>query len=77
MKVRKQIYIERWQQEALATVAKKEGKPEAQLIREALEEYLVKKAELPEDHPLSGLAGIGASGSTDGAERHDEVVYRR
>lgn len=76
-KVRKQVYLEQWQEERLAELSAKCGVSEAEIIRNALDAYLLALDELPSDHPLSCLAGSGASGKSDtGASEHDTIVYK-
>lgn len=76
-KIRKQIYLDPWQESGLAELARRAAVPEAEIVRKAIDAYLIAVDELPEDHPLSLLAGIGASekGSVGGSD-HDEIVYQ-
>jgi hypothetical protein len=53
--------------------ARREGKPTAAIVREALAAYIAGKS------PSSGLpsfAGAFDSGHTDTAERHEEILFR-
>lgn len=76
-KARKQIYIDVWQNEKLAELAQKSKVTEAEIIRQALDQYFLTINELPPEHPLSHLAGIGASSSSDfGAKDHDKIIYK-
>ncbi|HEY9792506.1 MAG TPA: CopG family transcriptional regulator [Candidatus Obscuribacterales bacterium] len=77
-KVRKQIYIEEWQDARLAELSAKSGMSEAEVIRQALDAYLLALDELPSQHPLSFLAAIGSSdkGSFGGSD-HDDILYNR
>lgn len=43
-------------------VSRREKMSEAEIIRRALEEYLLRQFPLPPAEPLSALAGIGAGG---------------
>lgn len=76
-KVRKQVYLNPWQDEQLARLASKSGLSEAEIIRNALDAYLIALGRLPSDHPLSSLAAIGASSAGGlGASRHDQISHR-
>lgn len=76
-KVRKQVYLDLWQDEQLAEWSAKTGASEAEIIRQALDAYLLALAELPDEHPLSSLAGIGSSKQGGaGASDHDAILYR-
>ena len=76
-KIRKQLYLEPWQQERLSRLAKESGISEAEIIRNALDAYLLALDRLPSDHPLSELAGMGSSETGEpGSVRHDEILYR-
>jgi hypothetical protein len=76
-KIRKQIYLTHWQDQRLAELAKKTSTSEAEIIRHALDAYLLALNELPPNHPLTFLAGMGSSSSPDsGASDHDRVIYR-
>jgi len=76
-KVRKQVYLNHWQEERLSELAEKRGVSEAEIIRHALDSYLLALNELPKNHPLTSLAGMGSSGEVDsGASNHDRVIYR-
>jgi len=75
-KVRKQIYLTVAQQERLGALARKGGLAEAEIIRNALDAYLLALDALPAEHPLAELAGMGASKEAgSGASEHDRVIY--
>lgn len=75
-KVRKQFYLTPWQQRRLSELAARSGISEAEIIRNALDAYLLSLDRLPSDHPLSSLAGIGSSTEGGaGASDHDQVIY--
>ena len=75
-KIRKQIYLQPWQDQRLAELSARSGLSEAEIIRAALDAYVLALDELPADHPFSSLAGIGASDEGEfGASKHDEI-YR-
>lgn len=60
--IRKQFYLSQDVNGLLAEFAEEKNIPEAEVIRRALIEYLLKQYPLPEKDPLAKLAGIGASG---------------
>lgn len=76
-KIRKQIYLDPWQETRLAELARSVDLPEAEVVRKAIDAYLLAVDELPADHPFSQLVGMGASrkGSYGGSD-HDQVVYQ-
>lgn len=66
---RTQIYFGKAEKENLMKVAKKRGKPMAEIVREAVAEYLVKEQRLLKlvDDPISELRGfLEGSGFTTG-----------
>ena len=76
-KIRKQIYLNPWQEDRLVELARKANASEAEIIRKAIDAYLLAVEELPHEHPLSGLAGLGASKEGGaGASDHDRVIYQ-
>jgi len=75
-KIRKQIYLTRRQNDKLAELSAKTGASEAEIIRSALDAYLLALEVLPKGHPLSELVGMGASSTGDyGAQHHDRIIY--
>lgn len=64
--VRKQFYLRPELSKLMAEVAKAKNLPEAEIMRQALEEYLLKQFPLPSSEPLASLAGLGASGRKTG-----------
>jgi len=81
MMKRKQIYIEKEQDERLKRAAAERKVSEAEIIREAIDRYLGKKTPPPlksmEDHPLWKIVGIidDPEGPTDGSVNHDFYIY--
>ncbi len=74
--IRKQIYLNTWQDQRLAELSEEAGTSEADIIRQALDAYFLALDELPRNHPLSALAGIGSSKSgSAGAANHDKTIY--
>lgn len=74
--VRKQTYITPAQDDALKRIAGRGSRTEADVIREALEQYL-RTQEGPRRDPLIDIVGIASGGPRDGAERHDRDIYDR
>ena len=76
-RIRKQIYLDPWQEERLVDMARRARLSEAEIVRNAIDAYLLAVDELPSDHPFSVLAGMGASrkGSFGGSD-HDHVIYQ-
>jgi hypothetical protein len=57
----------------LKALARQQGRPVADMIREALVDYVTREKEKGR-RPLRFVA-IGRSGATDTAERHEELVF--
>lgn len=75
-KVRKQIYLTTWQDQRLSELAEQTNTSEAEILRHALDAYLLALDELPPNHPLTSLAGMGSGNtSSSGASDHDRVIY--
>lgn len=69
-----QIYIEPKQEKALDALAHKKGVARSEIIRLSLDRYL---SELPiEDDPAMDVIGLGKSGKTDLAEKHDTYYIK-
>lgn len=85
--VRTQIYLERWQHEALKERAAEESVSMAHLIREAVTAYLVQREADEEDFDWEAYKNdpiwkipeiakeLGPSGITDGSVNHDYYIY--
>jgi hypothetical protein len=76
--VRKQIYITEEQNEGLRRAAAREGRPEAEIIRSALDARLGPKRgerfRLADDS-LWDVVGLGSSERDDVSERVDDFLY--
>lgn len=69
-----QIYIEPKQEKVLDALAHKKGVARSEIIRLSLDRYL---SELPiEDDPAMDIIGLGKSGKTDLAEKHDKYYIK-
>lgn len=76
-KIRKQFYLDLSQHEKLTELASKAGVSESEIIRRALGAYFQALEQLPLEHPLSSLAGIGTStGGGSEAALHDKIIYQ-
>lgn len=68
------IFIDESTERELELLARRRGESKAALVREALSEYLSRKAqEAPRD---LGFVGVGRSGRGDVAERHEELLWQ-
>lgn len=80
---RTQIYLTEEQRRQIQRLAEAQHKTMAQVIREAVEEYVIKqmdtenlrKASVNPTDPLWDIIGLGASGITDGSVHHDRDIY--
>ncbi|MGH2727860.1 MAG: CopG family transcriptional regulator [Actinomycetota bacterium] len=72
---RTQIYLEEELKEGLRSLAEREGRSLAAVVRDAAAEYLSRHADGDETDPLLALIGIGRSASEDGALNHDHYLY--
>lgn len=77
--IRKQTYILPEQDRMLKALARMKQVTEAELIREALEQFLRREEANAENNPLLKIVGIGGDGPgpVDGALNHDCYLYRR
>ena len=68
------IFLDEAAERELDFLAQRRGEPKATLVREAIGEYLVRRR----DAPGTALAfvGIGRSGRSDIADRHEELLFR-
>ncbi len=67
------IFIDEAAERELEFLAQRRGEPKALLVREAIGEYLVRRREAP-DTALA-FVGIGRSGRSDIAERHEDLLF--
>jgi predicted transcriptional regulator len=56
--------------EFLKQIAHQTGRTEAELIREAIEDYITRRM-----RPLHSCIGMGASGQSDLAQRDEELLW--
>jgi predicted DNA-binding protein len=67
------IFVPEELERDLQLYANRDGRPAASLVREALAEYVARRRD---EHALPSFAGRFASGHTDTAERHDELLFK-
>jgi len=70
---RTQVYLTEEQRRQIQRLAEAQRKTMAQVIREAVEEYVIRQT--TDDDPLWDIIGLGASGITDGSIHHDRDIY--
>ena len=70
---RTQIYLTEEQRGKIQRLAELEHKSMAQVIREAVEEYVIRQTS--NEDPLWDIVGLGSSGITDGSIHHDRDTY--
>jgi predicted transcriptional regulator len=66
------IFVPEALERDLQLYARREGKPTAVVVREALAEYIARRRPAK---ALPSFAGAFASGHTDTAERHEELLF--
>jgi hypothetical protein len=68
------VFIDEALDAELKLLARREAKPAASMMREAIAQYVAAKRT-----PLQalGFVGIGRSGHRDTAERHDQLLWRK
>lgn len=72
--VRKLVYLEAEQAAALKRRAMEEGQSEAELLRRALDSFLMKRP-TGRRSPLRDLVGAVKDPITTGSEHHDDDIY--
>ncbi len=73
-KVRKQIYLEPEQNRQIKQLSARKGKTEAEIIREAIDNYLITNKKDQAD-PLLELTALVKKNIIDGSTSHDEAIY--
>jgi hypothetical protein len=73
--IRKQIYLESHQNDKVKLVSARQGKTEAEVIREAIDQYMTGESKPIED-PLSQLIGMIHTEDRDGSTTHDSTIYK-
>lgn len=66
------VYLEEQTDLDLSQLARQQGRPKAELIREALSVYVAQRA----SRPLPRSVGMGRSGVPDLAEHDEELLHK-
>ena len=66
------MFLDESLEKELQVLARERGTPVAALVREALALYIARA----QDAPALSFIGAGASGRSDVAERHEELLWR-
>ncbi len=74
-KVRTQIYLTEEQHQILSDLSYRKKTPVAEMIRQAVDEYLDKISAKELLNPLNNIIALGESGSSRGSVKHDEEIY--
>ncbi len=74
-KVRTQIYLTEEQHQILSDLSYRKKTPVAEMIRQAVDEYLDKISTKELLNPLNNIIALGESGSSRGSVKHDEEIY--
>jgi len=69
-----QIYLEPAQDHALEAYSKRKDLSKAEVIRVSIDRFL--KQLPPEEDPVMSLVGIGSSGKSHLAEKHDVILAK-
>lgn len=69
---RTQVYLTEQQRRQIQRLAEAQRKTMAQVIREAIEEYMIRQT--TDEDPLWDIIGLGSSGITDGSIHHDRDI---
>ncbi len=67
------VFFDEQIERELKAVARRECRPAASIVREAVEQYIVSHQRGETRRP--GFIAIGASGQTETAERHEELLW--
>ncbi len=74
-KVRTQIYLTEEQHQMLNELSNRRKTSIAEMVRQAINEYLSKISPQEEVNPLNKIIALGESGNSLGSLRHDEEIY--
>jgi len=79
---RTQIHLTEEQRRQIQRLAEARHKTMAEVIREAVEEYMIQQIDTEDSaapasraDPLRDIIGLGASGITDGSIHHDRDIH--
>jgi predicted transcriptional regulator len=68
------VFVEEHLESDLQAVARRQKRPVAALVREALQRYVA--AEVHDGAPPLRFVGVGGSGRSDTAEQHEEQLWK-
>jgi hypothetical protein len=68
------VFVDETTERDLQALARRQGRPVASLVREALDGYVNREARKGRNRLR--FANIGDSGRSDVAERHEELLFR-
>ena len=68
------IFLDETLKREIQALARRQSRPAAAIVREAIVRHL--EAEGRKGRPTPSFVGIGASGRSDTAERHEELLFR-
>ena len=74
-KVRTQIYLNEDQHQMLSELSNLRKTTIAEIVRQAINDYLSKISSRQSVNPLSKIIALGESGHSFGSLRHDEEIY--
>ena len=74
-KVRTQIYLNEDQHQSLIELSNLRKTPIAEIVRQAIDDYLSKNPSNQSVNPLSQIIALGESGRSSGSLTHDEEIY--
>jgi len=74
-KVRTQIYLNEDQHQILSELSNLRKTTIAEIVRQAINDYLFKISTKESVNPLSKIIALGESGQSFGSLRHDEEIY--
>jgi predicted transcriptional regulator len=69
------IFLEEQLERELHALARRQGRPMAGVVREAVEQYVVSARAAHGESPR-GFVALGRSGLHDTAERHEELLWK-
>ncbi len=69
------VFLDETLERDLQAIARQEKRPVASLVREALAAYVANRE--PAAVPALSFVGAGASGRSDIAERHEDLLWRK
>lgn len=74
-KVRTQIYLNEDQHQILSELSNLRKTTIAEIVRQAINDYLSKISSMQSVNPLNKIIALGESGRSFGSLRHDEEIY--